>query len=191
MKQAPRLCRTGCGRRVGTARSFLCRKCFLKHAVSSGSRSSGNKHPLVHTGHSGNLSSKGILGNAGNRRRGKSKTFAVQAGAYKAACKKETLERVFERPLSREGCQHHQDSASTTDKGAADDNAALAMPADTTGRDKAACLKETADQQRQHCARTGLVGGICKFKNCDGLSCDPYDFPMRVKLEEVSEKLSV
>lgn len=101
MKQAPRLCRTGCGRRVGTARSFLCRKCFLKHAVSSGSRSSGNKHPLVHTGHSGNLSSKGILGNAGNRRRGKSKRFAGQAGAYKAACKKETLERVFERPTSR------------------------------------------------------------------------------------------
>ena len=110
MKQAPRLCRTGCGRRVGTARSFLCCKCFLKHAVSSGSRSSGNKHPLVHTGHSGNLSSKGILGNAGNRRRGKSKIFAGQAGAYKAACKKKTLERVFERPTSRstQKCQEEQ-----------------------------------------------------------------------------------
>ena len=76
MKQALRLCRTGCGRRVSTARSFLCRICFRKQAVSSGSRSSGNKCPI----RPGNSSAKGTLGNAGNRVRGKSKKIAGRAG---------------------------------------------------------------------------------------------------------------
>ena len=60
MKQALRLCRTGCGRRVSTARSFLCRICFAKQAVLSGSRSSGNKYPIRpgNTGNSGNSSAK-------------------------------------------------------------------------------------------------------------------------------------
>ena len=103
MKQALRLCRTGCGRRVSTARSFLCRICFRKQAVLSGSRSSGNKCPICpgNTGNSGNSSAKGALGNAGNRVRGKSKKIAGTAGAFKIAFNKESLERVFEGPTSR------------------------------------------------------------------------------------------
>ena len=97
MKQAPRLCRTGCGRRVSTARSFLCRICLGKQAVLSGSRSSGNKCPIG----PGNSSPKGALGNAGNRVRGKSKKIAGRAGAFKTTFNKESLERVFKRPTSR------------------------------------------------------------------------------------------
>ena len=97
MKQALRLCRTGCGRRVSTARSFLCRICFGKQAVLSGSRSSGNKCPIG----PGNSSAKGALGNAGNRVRGKSKKIAGRTGAFKAAFNKESLERVFKGPTSR------------------------------------------------------------------------------------------
>ena len=97
MKQALRLCRTGCGRRVRTARSFLCRICFGKQAVLSGSRSSGNKCPIG----PGNSSPKGALGNAGNRVRGKSKKIAGRAGAFKTTFNKESLERVFKGPTSR------------------------------------------------------------------------------------------
>jgi hypothetical protein len=55
------------------------------------------------------------------------------------------------RAGAREGSQNRQDSASTTDK-------------------------FTAVLQRQLRARTRFVCSICKFKNCDGLSCNPYDF---------------
>ena len=97
MKQALRLCRTGCGRRVSTARSFLCRICFGKQAVLSGSRSAGNKCPIRR----GKSSAKGTLGNAGNQVRGKSKKIAGRAGAVKTAFNKESLERVFKGPTSR------------------------------------------------------------------------------------------
>ena len=97
MMRALRLCRTGCGRRVGTARSFLCRICVGKQAVLSGSRSSGNKRPIG----PGNSSAKGALGNAGNRVRGKSKKIAGRTGAFKTAFNKESLEHVFKGPTSR------------------------------------------------------------------------------------------
>ena len=103
MKQALRLWRSGCGRRVSTARSFLCRICFAKQAVLSGSRSSGNKHPSRpgNIGNSGNSSAKGALYNAGNRVRGKSKKIAGRAGAFKVASNKESLEQVFNKASSR------------------------------------------------------------------------------------------
>ena len=103
MKQAVRLCRTGCGRRVSTARSFLCRICFAKQAVLSGSRSSGNRYPIRpgNPGNSGNSSAKGALHNAGNRVRGKSKKIAGRAGAFNVAFNKESLEQVFKGSSSR------------------------------------------------------------------------------------------
>ena len=97
MKKALRLCCTGCGRRVSTDRSFLCRICFGKQAVLSGSRSSGNKCTICpgNTDNSGNSSAKGALGNAGNRVRKKGKKIAGRAGAFNVAFHKESLERVL------------------------------------------------------------------------------------------------
>ena len=63
----------------------MCRICFAKQAVLSGSRSSGNKNPIRpgNTGNSGNSSAKGALYNAENRVRGKSKKIAGRAGGVR------------------------------------------------------------------------------------------------------------